>query len=173
MSLKFKVGDQCIILNDKDGFSVSSMVRVDSVDEKDVTGLPYLVSEVKGDDCHWVSESVLGGLDGDHGATALKDFKPAQPVKSDGGSSSYYFTKLPQHLIDQIVETGGIEIKDIVRYCFDNDADCKDIIKALKRIRESIKGGGKEGTTIEYDLNKIKFFVNEMSGALNEDLRYE
>ena len=91
------------------------------------------------------------------------------PVKSDGGSSGYYFTKLPQHLIDQIVETGGIEIKDIVRYCFYNDADCKDIIKALKRIEETKRGGGKVGATIEYDLNKIKFFSNEaLEAYLNE-----
>lgn len=85
-----------------------------------------------------------------------------KPVKSDGGSSSYYFSPLPQHIIDQIVETGGIEIKDIVRYCFDNDADCKDIIKALKRIRECKKGGGKEGVDIMYDATKIKFFADEL-----------
>lgn len=85
-----------------------------------------------------------------------------KPIKSDGGSSSYYFTKLPEDLIKQIVETGGIEIKDIVRYCFDNDADCKDIIKALKRIREYLKGGGKEGVDAMYDANKVEFFAKEL-----------
>ena len=85
-----------------------------------------------------------------------------KPVKSDGGSSSYYFTKLPQHLIDGIVERGGIEIKDIVRYCFDNDADCKDIIKALKRIRENLKGGGKEGCDSLYNAKKVLYFAEEL-----------
>lgn len=94
-----------------------------------------------------------------------KEKNTLAPIKSDGGSSGYYFTKLPKYLIDQIVETGGIEIKDIVRYCFDNDADCKDIIKALKRINESKKGGGKDGITIDYDLKKIGFFYNEMVNA--------
>ena len=85
-----------------------------------------------------------------------------KPIKSDGGSSSYYFTKLPQKIIDSIVEKGGIEIKDIVRHCFYNDADCKDIIKALKRIQETKRGGGKDGASIEYDTNKILFFANEL-----------
>lgn len=89
-----------------------------------------------------------------------------KPVKSDGGSSSYYFTALPEHLIKDIVERGGIEIKDIIRYCFDNDADCKDIIKALKRIRENLKGGGKEGVDVVYDSNKIIFFSEELQKYL-------
>ena len=88
-----------------------------------------------------------------------------KPIKSDGGSSPYYFSPLPQHIIEQIVETGGIEVKDIVRYCFDNDADCKDIIKALKRIRECKKGGGKEGVDVMYDTTKVKFFANELYEA--------
>ena len=92
-------------------------------------------------------------------------------VKSDGGSSSYYFTKLPQHLIDQIVETGGIEIKDIVRYCFDNDADCKDIIKALKRIREDLKGGGKEGSDAMYNARKVVYFADELFKHIENDYK--
>lgn len=91
-----------------------------------------------------------------------------KPIKSDGGSSSYYFTTLPEHLIKDIAERGGIEIKDIVRYCFDNDADCKDIIKALKRIRENLKGGGKEGVDSIYDANKICFFAEELRSSLKE-----
>lgn len=92
-------------------------------------------------------------------------------VKSDGGSSSYYFTKLPQHLIDKIFETGGIEIKDIVRYCFDNDADCKDIIKALKRIREDLKGGGKEGSDAMYNARKVVYFANELFKQIENDYK--
>lgn len=89
-----------------------------------------------------------------------------KPVKSDGGSSSYYFTKLPPELIQQIVETGGIEIKDIIRYVFDNDADCFNIVKAQKRIRENLKGGGKDGIDALYDATKVLFFANEQLEAL-------
>ena len=89
-----------------------------------------------------------------------------KPVKSDGGSSSYYFTKIPQHLIDKIVETGGIEIKDIVRYVYDNDADSFNIVKAQKRIIEARKGKGKEGIDMLYDANKIKFFAEEQYDSI-------
>lgn len=91
------------------------------------------------------------------------------PIKSDGGSSSYYFTKLPQHMIDKIVETGGIEIKDITRYVYDNDSDCKDITKALKRIQEWKKGGGKQGIDALYDANKIIFFAEEIRESIKND----
>ena len=93
-----------------------------------------------------------------------------KPIKSDGGSSDYYFTKLPKELIDDIVKRGGIEIKDIVRHCFYNDADCKDIIKALKRIQECKRGGGKEGVSMHYDANKILFFANELKENINGNL---
>lgn len=92
-----------------------------------------------------------------------------KPIKSDGGSSSYYFTKLPQHMIDKIVETGGIEIKDITRYVYDNDSDCKDITKALKRIQEWKKGGGKQGIDALYDSNKIIFFAEELRESIKND----
>ena len=97
------------------------------------------------------------------------DINTDKPVKSDGGSSAYYFSKLPEKVINRIVESGGIEIKDIVRYCFGNDADTKDIIKALKRIHEWKKGGGKEGCSPEYDLNKCHFYLNE----IQEDIKIQ
>lgn len=92
----------------------------------------------------------------------------SQPIQSDGGSSDYYFTTLPKHMIDQIVETGGIEIKDIIRYVFDNNADAFNIVKAQKRIVESLKGKGKAGITSLYDANKIRFFAEEQYNALNQ-----
>lgn len=139
-------------------------------------------------DCEWLSPTYDGVLTfeeySEHGYDLLHDFssdsneavqdetKPSnKKVKSDGGSSSYYFTKLPQHLIDQIVETGGIEIKDIVRYCFDNDADCKDIIKALKRIREDLKGGGKEGSDAMYNARKVVYFADELFKHIENDYK--
>ena len=90
-------------------------------------------------------------------------------IPSDGGSSDYYFTKLPQELIDQIVKTGGIEIKDIARYVYDNNADAFNIIKAQKRIIEANKGVGKAGITKLYDAKKIKFFANEQYEAIKRE----
>lgn len=94
----------------------------------------------------------------------------AKPIESDGGSSGYYFTKLPQWLIDQIVETGGIEVKDIVQFVFDNDAHAKDIIKAQKRIIEQRKGGGKAGLKPLYDYNKIVFFAEDQLRVAKNNL---
>lgn len=93
-----------------------------------------------------------------------------QPIESDGGSSDYYFTKLPKWLIDQIVETGGIEVKDIVQFVFDNDAHAKDIIKAQKRIIEQRKGGGKAGLKPLYDYNKIVFFAEDQLRVAKNNL---
>lgn len=95
---------------------------------------------------------------------------PIQPIESDGGSSDYYFTKLPKWLIDQIVETGGIEVKDIVQFVFDNDAHAKDIIKAQKRIIEQRKGGGKAGLKPLYDYNKIVFFAEDQLRVAKNNL---
>lgn len=95
---------------------------------------------------------------------------PIQPIESDGGSSDYYFTKLPKWLIDQIVETGGIEVKDIVQFVFDNDAHAKDIIKAQKRIIEQRKGGGKVGLKPLYDYNKIVFFAEDQLRVAKNNL---
>ena len=92
------------------------------------------------------------------------------PIESDGGSSSYYFTKLPKWMIDQIVETGGIEIKDIVYFVFDNDAHAKDIIKAQKRIIEQRKGGGKAGLKPLYDEKKIIFFSQDQYDIAKNNL---
>ena len=106
---------------------------------------------------------------GEEGAEGMiPDYEEAtvKGITSDGGASDYYFTKLPQHIIDSIVITGGIEIKDIARYVYDNDADAFNIIKAEKRIIEERKGTGKLGTTALYDANKIKFFANEQYEAI-------
>lgn len=106
---------------------------------------------------------------GEEGAEdMIPDYEEAtvKGIVSDGGASDYYFTKLPQHIIDSIVITGGIEIKDIARYVYDNDADAFNIIKAEKRIIEERKGKGKLGCTALYDANKIVYFANEQYEAI-------
>ena len=61
---------------------------------------------------------------------------------------------------------GGIEIKDIIRYVLDNNANAFNIIKAQKRIIEHSKGKGKAGITGLYDAKKITFFANEQYEAM-------
>lgn len=81
-------------------------------------------------------------------------------VVSDGGSSSYYL--FPQSLVDLVVKTGKLETKDIIRHGFGNDNDFGNVFKALKRLYELKSGGGKDGSTAEYEVNKMKYFLGEI-----------
>ena len=171
---KFRVGDEVEIVKlDKTtkhfgGEEVLSPVGTTSfITYVDVTG-----EEVEIDKdiySYHASDLVLvNGKEIDPSVYEVPEKDNVNSILSDGGSSDYYFTKLPKHLIDQIIETGGIEIKDIIRYVFDNDADAFNIVKAQKRIVEANKGKGKLGITALYDANKIKFFANEQYEAIKQ-----
>lgn len=164
----YKQGDtvRVISLQDEDNrgnchIEVGDIGKIVSVYED--TFLPYFVSFDDGS-AWYLGEENLQLMVEDN--TKINQNQQTGSITSDGGSSSYYFTKLPKHLIDQIVETGGIEIKDIIRYVFDNDADAFNIVKAQKRIIESNKGKGKSGVTGLYDAKKITFFANEQYEAM-------
>ena len=163
---KFKVGDEVEIvsLQGTDGIGNRGDCNVwigetGVVADVKVGWMPYKV-ETNGKTWSW-SENNLKLVN--------EETSTSQPIQSDGGSSDYYFTKLPQELIDQIVKTGGIEIKDIARYVYDNNADAFNIIKAQKRIIEANKGVGKAGITKLYDAKKISFFANEQYEAIKRE----
>jgi len=88
---------------------------------------------------------------------------PLSPIKSDGGSSPYY--TFPQELFDRIVERGLVETEDIIKYGFGNDFDFGNILKSLKRLYELQRGGGKEGNTEQYEVNKIIYSLNKINGS--------
>jgi len=79
------------------------------------------------------------------------------PVRSDGGSSSYYEKKIVRLKDGQVF---NCQTGDIIRSMVDNDFDGGNILKALDRIFQNVQGKGKEGVTIEYDCNKIIYFAN-------------
>lgn len=85
---------------------------------------------------------------------------PPSKVKSDGGSSSYYL--FPQALVDHIIATGKFEVEDLIKYGFGNDYDFGNIVKATKRLYELKIGSGKEGSTSEYEANKIRYYVDRV-----------
>lgn len=78
-----------------------------------------------------------------------------EKVKSDGGSSDYYKIKIPKHIVKDLGDHYQIETGDVIRYAFDDNFAIGNIIKALKRL------GKKDGTDIEYDVNKIKYFLDD------------
>lgn len=94
------------------------------------------------------------------------------PIKSDGGSSSYYQLKLlvKSNKIKELeghdeVKVVDLETGDIIRALVDNDFDLGNIIKACRRIHQAKIGTGKAGTDVEYDCKKIDYFLKEWYNA--------
>lgn len=85
-----------------------------------------------------------------------------QPIKSDGGSSSYYTISLSAKAIERINKSGSIELEDVLRYGFGNDFDFSNAVKSLMRLYGTVNGAGKEGNDVQYELNKIKYSLNKI-----------
>ncbi len=77
----------------------------------------------------------------------------SKAVKSDGGSSSYYELQIDGH---------HLETHHVISDVFGNDFDFGNMFKALVRTWGKLQGGGKQGTTIEYDLNKIIYTCEKL-----------
>lgn len=75
----------------------------------------------------------------------------ATKIKSDGGSSNYY--KLE-------INGNPIEVEDVIYAMVGGDFALGNAIKAVRRMYLDSKGQGKEGIDMEYDANKIKYFVD-------------
>ena len=89
-----------------------------------------------------------------------------QPIKSDGGSTSYYQLDVPDRVVEQIRDGDifpTIETGDVIEMLVDNDFDMGNIIKALRRINEAKKGKGKAGTDIAYDIKKCHYFLDQIA----------
>ena len=78
---------------------------------------------------------------------------PPAKIKSDGGSSCYYF-----------IPKGAIELQDLIEHREMSFAR-GNLFKALYRL------GEKEGVDIEYDLNKLQFFLDRMRGMVKAGKR--
>ncbi len=85
----------------------------------------------------------------DNGGPTLDD----GPVKSDGGSSAYY--KLPPEATD-LMDLIEAEEMSFAR---------GNMFKALFRL------GKKAGTDVEYDLNKLQWFLDRMRDMHRKDQR--
>ena len=83
------------------------------------------------------------------------------PIKSDGGSSSYYAQQIPKGMLERFNATGTIEAKDVIRLFLGNDFNMGNIFKAYCRIISLRNGKGKEGIDEQYDLTKAKYFTED------------
>jgi hypothetical protein len=89
------------------------------------------------------------------------------PEKSTGGSSGYYKLKVLVEKDSVIERDSGVmevelETSDAIKALVNNDFDLGNIIKAARRVSQSLEGKGKAGTSMDYDLNKIIYFANEI-----------
>ena len=83
------------------------------------------------------------------------------PIKSDGGSSSYYAQQIPKGMLERFNATGTIEAKDVIRLFLGNDFNMGNIFKAYCRVISLRNGKGKAGIDEQYDLTKAKYFTED------------
>lgn len=92
-----------------------------------------------------------------------------EAITSDGGKSDYYKIVLPQWLLDKQLENGYIMLEDLTEVMFKNDFNYTNVFKAQKRMFELQQGKGKKGNTLEYDANKVKYYVDKQLEVFNRD----
>lgn len=85
-----------------------------------------------------------------------------KPVVSDGKYSSYYDLKLSKKTLDFIASNGYVITEMLINDIFDNDFDAGNAFKSLVRAWGAVKGAGKAGNSIEYELNKIEYSINKI-----------
>ena len=149
---KFKVGDTVRVTSIDDihehteTFKVGDIEVIIDVDDDDYDEAPYQIRN------WWFSESDLELVTNDNSKT---------PIKSDGGSSSYYVKKIPPQMLDDFNSKGVIEAKDVMRLFLGNDFNMSNVFKAYCRVISLRNGEGKDGVTELYDLNKAVFFAQD------------
>lgn len=100
--------------------------------------------------------------------------KPAsetKPVKSDGGSSSYYDIPLPEWLVGRIIDRQSdgeafIKTEEIITVAFGNDFDYGNLFKSEVRAWGAMNGAGKEGNSVGYELNKMRYSIDKIQEAV-------
>jgi hypothetical protein len=102
-----------------------------------------------------VVDSLYGAYEAECEAELLEDKSEvkSEAIKSDGGKSDYY--KIT-------IDGQTFMIEKIIKQVFRNDFDFGNAFKALIRANALIAGGGKEGSTIEYEMNKVKYSADQV-----------
>lgn len=97
-----------------------------------------------------------------------EDSESTGPIKSDGGSSSYYDLPVAEWLLCTLNERQKegkcyIKTEEMISAFFGNDFDRGNIIKSLVRCQGLQDGtGGKAGNSVEYECNKMIYSVNKI-----------
>ena len=157
---KFKVGDKVKVVDIGYISQATSDIKVGDVGvityvDSDYVTSPYRVEF--DDDYWWFTDKCI--------ELVSDDTKPIEnessPIKSDGGSSSYYAQQIPKGMLKRFNTTGVIEAKDVIRLFLGNDFNMGNIFKAYCRVISLRNGKGKAGIDEPYDLTKAKFFTED------------
>lgn len=147
---KFKKGDKVIVICDTPTVPEGWIGFV--VGDKPFGGYEVFAEGETGPEAFFENELQLLSVSQD------QKVKNEAPVKSDGGSSSYYELTITNKAGESIkCETG-----DVIRALVGNDFDFGNCVKALRRMYLATLGMGKEGTDIPYDCNKVRYFLSEI-----------
>jgi hypothetical protein len=90
------------------------------------------------------------------------------PIKSDGGSSSYYDVDVPQWLLYTLNERQKegkcyIKTEEMIAAFLSNDFDYGNLFKSMIRCKGLQDGtGGKAGNSVEYECNKMIYSCNKI-----------
>lgn len=94
--------------------------------------------------------------------------KPNSPIKSDGGSSSYYDLPVSEWLLYTLNERQKegkcyIRTEEMISAFLSNDFDYGNLFKSMIRCKGLQDGtGGKAGNSVEYECNKMIYSVNKI-----------
>lgn len=100
------------------------------------------------------------------GAT-IEEASADGPIKSDGGSSSYYDLDVPQWLLYTLNERQKegkcyIKTEEIIRVLFKNDFSFGTLFKSLVRAFGITQGAGKAGNDMNYECGKIHYYADKI-----------
>lgn len=89
------------------------------------------------------------------------------PIKSDGGSSTYYDIDIPAWLLYTLNERQKegkcyIKTEELIECGFSNDFSFGTLFKSLVRAMSVKCGVGKAGNDIDYEVNKILYYAERI-----------
>ena len=159
---KFKVGDKVKVVDIGYISQATSDIKVGDVGVITYVDSDYVISPYRtefDDDYWWFTDKCIELVNDDD---IIEDNSTENtPIKSDGGSSSYYAQQIPKGMLERFNTTGTIEAKDVIRLFLGNDFNMGNIFKAYCRVISLRNGKGKAGIDEQYDLTKAKFFAED------------
>ena len=97
------------------------------------------------------------------------DDSEAKAIKSTGLSSSYYDLTVPEWLVEKInerakSESGAfVKTEELIEALFADDFNFGTLFKSTVRAFQTSQGKGKEGNSMEYETNKVKYYSDKIN----------